>query len=183
MKITVIALSHKIEPWAQQAVDQFQKRFPGDWKLSIKELKPEDRSGGKPVEHLLAKEAERIRAAIPAGSLVVALDERGERLTSKALSDQLLKWHNASENLCLLIALLILTGCANSTPPSRPPIPANLSSPCPAIESFASQSWDDLMQSYMKMVIQYSECANKHDAIVDACLKLFKEKHYQLPEN
>lgn len=103
MKITIIALSHKIEPWAQQAVDQFQKRFPGDWKLSIKELKPEDRSGGKPVEHLLAKEAERIRAAIPAGSLVVALDERGERLTSKALSEQLLKWHNASENLCLLI--------------------------------------------------------------------------------
>lgn len=103
MKITIIALSHKIEPWAQQAVDQFQKRFPGDWKLSIKELKPEDRSGGKPVEHLLAKEAGRIRAAIPAGSLVVALDERGERLTSKALSEQLLKWHNASENLCLLI--------------------------------------------------------------------------------
>ena len=103
MKITIIALSHKIEPWAQQAVDQFQKRFPGDWKLSIKELKPEDRSGGKPVEHLLAKEAERIRAAIAAGCLVVALDERGERLTSKALADQLLTWHNASENLCLLI--------------------------------------------------------------------------------
>lgn len=103
MKITVIALSHKIEPWAQQAVDQFQKRFPGDWKLTIKELKPEDRSGGKPVEQVLAKEAERIRAAIPSGSLVVALDERGERLTSKALAEHLLKWHDASESLCLLI--------------------------------------------------------------------------------
>ncbi|HEY1059376.1 MAG TPA: 23S rRNA (pseudouridine(1915)-N(3))-methyltransferase RlmH [Limnobacter sp.] len=103
MKITVIALSHKIEPWAQQAVDQFQKRFPADWKLTIKELKPEDRAAGKPVDQILAKEAERIRAAIPNGSKVVALDERGERLTSKALADQLLKWHNASEQLTLLI--------------------------------------------------------------------------------
>lgn len=103
MKVTLIALSHKIEPWAQQAVDQFQKRFPNDWKLTIKELKPEDRTSGKPVELILAKEAERIRAAIPNGSLVVALDERGERLTSKALATQLLNWHNASESLCLLI--------------------------------------------------------------------------------
>jgi 23S rRNA (pseudouridine1915-N3)-methyltransferase len=103
LKTTVIALSHKIEPWAQQAVEQFQKRFPNDWKLSIKELKPEDRSSGKPVDQILAKEAERIRAAVPQGSLVVALDERGERLTSKALSAQLMKWHDASEHLCLLI--------------------------------------------------------------------------------
>ena len=84
-------------------MEQFQKRFPADWKLSIKELKPEDRSGGKPVEMVLAKEAERIRAAVPAGARVLALDERGERLGSKALADQLLKWHDASETLCLVI--------------------------------------------------------------------------------
>ncbi len=103
MKIHVIALSHKIEPWAQQAVDQFQKRFPNDWKLTIKELKPEDRSAGKPVDQILAKEAERILAAIPNGARVIALDERGERHTSKALAEQLQKWHNSSETLCLLI--------------------------------------------------------------------------------
>jgi hypothetical protein len=63
---------------------------------------------------------------------------------------------------------LILTGCASSTPPSRPPIPANLASPCPAVDSFTSTSWDDLMKSYLKLVIQYSECAQKLDAVVDA---------------
>lgn len=103
MKIQLIALSHKIEPWAQLAVEQFQKRFPNDWKLSIKELKPEDRTVGKPIEQILAKEAERIRAAIPIGSRVLALDERGERHTSKTLAEQLQKWHNSSESLCLLI--------------------------------------------------------------------------------
>lgn len=103
MKIHLIVLSHKIEPWAQAGVDQFIKRFPPEWKLTIKELKPEDRASGKPVEHILAKEAERIRQAIPAGSLVVALDERGVDHTSKSLAADLLKWHEAGEQLCLLI--------------------------------------------------------------------------------
>ncbi|WP_422243810.1 Rz1-like lysis system protein LysC [Zwartia sp.] len=62
---------------------------------------------------------------------------------------------------------MILTGCANSTPPSRPPIPANLASPCPAVVSFTSASWDELMKSYLKLVIQYSECAGKHAAVSD----------------
>ncbi|WP_422244102.1 Rz1-like lysis system protein LysC [Zwartia sp.] len=55
----------------------------------------------------------------------------------------------------------MLTGCASSTPPSRAPIPANLTSPCPALDGFNSSSWDDLMQSHLKLVIQYSECARK----------------------
>jgi 23S rRNA (pseudouridine1915-N3)-methyltransferase len=103
LKIQIIALSHKIEPWAQHAVEQFQKRFPSDWKLIIKELKPEDRSNGKSLNQLLAKEAERLRMAIPNGARVIALDERGKSYTSKALSEQLQKWHQNSETLCLLI--------------------------------------------------------------------------------
>ncbi|WP_435433364.1 Rz1-like lysis system protein LysC [Zwartia panacis] len=63
---------------------------------------------------------------------------------------------------------MILTGCASSTPPSRPPIPANLASPCPAVDSFTSTSWDELMKSYLKLVFQYSECAGKHAAVSDA---------------
>ncbi|WP_422245203.1 Rz1-like lysis system protein LysC [Zwartia sp.] len=61
---------------------------------------------------------------------------------------------------------MTLTGCASSTPPSRAPIPANLASPCPEVDSFTSTSWDDLMKSYLKLVIQYSECINKHHALV-----------------
>jgi hypothetical protein len=75
---------------------------------------------------------------------------------------------SSSTSHCLLIALLILTGCTSSTPPYRPPSPANLVSPCPAVDSFTSASWDDLMKSYLKLVIQYSECAGKHAAISEA---------------
>lgn len=103
MKLTIITLSHKLEPWAQQAVDQFVKRFPPDWKLEIKELKPEDRSTNKPIATLLESEASRIESSIPKGSRVIALDERGKALTSKQMANQLNAWHNQSESLCLVI--------------------------------------------------------------------------------
>lgn len=103
MKLHLVALSHKIEPWAQQAVDQFQKRFPPDWALTIKVLKPEDRASGKPTEQILAKEAERLRQAIPIGCRTIALDERGDHLGSKALADKLQAWHDQGESLCLVI--------------------------------------------------------------------------------
>lgn len=41
----------------------------------------------------------------------------------------------------------------------------NLTSPCPAVDSFTSPSWDELMKSYLKLVIQYSESASKHQAL------------------
>ena len=43
-----------------------------------------------------------------------------------------------------------------------------LASPCPAVDSFTSASWDDLMKGYLKLVIQYSECAGKNAAVSDA---------------
>lgn len=103
MKITLICLSHKIEPWAQQAVDQFIKRFPPDWKVEVKELKPEDRSKGKPIDKLLEIESERILKAIPKGSKVIAFDERGKSLTSAKLAQTLQQMHERSEALCLII--------------------------------------------------------------------------------
>ena len=45
-------------------------------------------------------------------------------------------------------------------------MPANLISPCPAVDSVTSTSWDDLMKSYLELVIQYSECASKHHALM-----------------
>lgn len=103
MKITLIALSHKIEPWAQQAVEQFSKRFPPDWPFEIKELKPEDRSKGRPIDKVLQIEAEKLGKAVPKNARIIALDERGQALTSVKMAEQLSTWHNQGEHLCLVI--------------------------------------------------------------------------------
>jgi 23S rRNA (pseudouridine1915-N3)-methyltransferase len=103
VKLTVIAFTHRPEPWVAEALEMYRKRFPPDWKAELIELKPEARQGSKTTEQILSAEAARLEQAIPKGSLRVVLDERGADLSTKAMADQLLRWHNESQQLTLII--------------------------------------------------------------------------------
>ncbi|MDH4115088.1 MAG: 23S rRNA (pseudouridine(1915)-N(3))-methyltransferase RlmH [Burkholderiaceae bacterium] len=96
MKITIVAVGQRQPAWAQSAVDDYLGRFPADFKVEIKEVKAEARSGkgNEPVQRLLAAEAARIRAASPADGLVVALDERGADWTTRQLATTLGRWRD-----------------------------------------------------------------------------------------
>lgn len=102
MKIAIVAVGQRQPRWADEAVDDFLKRFPPGFAVTIREVKAETRSG-QPLERLLAAEAERLRAAIPPGSIVVALDERGEDWTTARFAEQLVRWRDASEHVAFLI--------------------------------------------------------------------------------
>lgn len=102
MKIAIVAVGQRQPRWADQAVDDFLKRFPPGFAVTLREVKAETRSG-QPLERLLAAEAERLRAAIPIGSVVVALDERGEDWTTARFAEQLGRWRDASEPVAFLI--------------------------------------------------------------------------------
>lgn len=58
----------------------------------------EDRRGGG-----MAAEAELLSRAIPAGSVLVALDERGEQPGSPDLADRLAGWRDAARDVCFVI--------------------------------------------------------------------------------
>jgi 23S rRNA (pseudouridine1915-N3)-methyltransferase len=79
MKITMIAVGQRQPAWAQAAVNDYLARFPADFKVDLKEVKAEPRSGkgNDPIQRLMAAEAVRIRSVAPAGGRIVALDERG----------------------------------------------------------------------------------------------------------
>lgn len=103
MKLTLISLSHRIEDWAQQATQQYATRLPKDWKLHIKELKPEARTRGLSKAQILKTESDKILQAKPRDALLIGLDEKGQSLTSVALANQLETWHNQSQEVCLVI--------------------------------------------------------------------------------
>ena len=96
MKISIVAIGQRQPRWADEAVADLLKRFPADFPISLRELKPEPRDG-RPPERLRAAESERLRAALPAGCLTVALDERGRDLTSAAFAEQLGRWRDHGE--------------------------------------------------------------------------------------
>lgn len=103
LTITLITVSHKQPSWVNEAYQEYAKRLPSrELKLELKEIKPETREG-KTVEHAMQLEAEKIKAALPKGAHIIALDERGEDLTSIKLSKHLTHWQNEYQHLVLIV--------------------------------------------------------------------------------
>jgi hypothetical protein len=77
-----------------------------------------------------------------------------------------------ARNPCLLIAVLILSGCSLSQKLSERPIPlldASLAQPCPPLSNPGEASydaWQDWIQS--EVLKSYGECAARHAATVKA---------------
>jgi 23S rRNA (pseudouridine1915-N3)-methyltransferase len=102
MKLRVVALGHRMPAWIAAGWDDYGRRLPREFALSVVELKPEPRDRGKPVAQLLAVEADRIEAACK-GALVVALDERGQPWTTRALADHLGRWRDEGRDVVFVI--------------------------------------------------------------------------------
>ena len=102
MKLLIVAVGLRVPDWAQTAWDDYAKRFPPEIKVELKAVKTEAR-GSKTLETLYAAERSRIEAAIPKGSRVVALDERGTSLTTSTLATRLKNWQLESDDVALVI--------------------------------------------------------------------------------
>jgi 23S rRNA (pseudouridine1915-N3)-methyltransferase len=102
MRLLIVAVGLKVPDWAQTAWDDYAKRFPFEIKVELKAVKTEPR-GSKTLETLYAGERARIEAAIPKGTRMVALDERGTNLTTKALAGRLTDWQLTGGDVALVI--------------------------------------------------------------------------------
>ncbi len=103
MRITVIAVGQRQPAWVDAAVDDYLARFPNEFKVDLKQLKAESRSGNVPLARALAAEAARIRAAVPGGALLIALDEHGKDWSTQQLAEHLQRWRDASEEVAFAI--------------------------------------------------------------------------------
>lgn len=102
MKLLVVAVGLRVPGWAQTAWDDYAKRFPPELRVELKAVKTEPRSS-KTVDTLLAAERRRIESALPKGTHVVALDERGTALTTAALATRLKTWQMQGGDVALVI--------------------------------------------------------------------------------
>ena len=103
MHITIGAVGQKLPSWAQTAVEDYLARFPRDFTVSVKEVRAEARAGGKPVAQVMAAEAERIERAIPAGDVLVAMDEHGRDMTTMDFARKLNGWKNEGSGVTFII--------------------------------------------------------------------------------
>jgi 23S rRNA (pseudouridine1915-N3)-methyltransferase len=103
MKLTIIAVGTRMPDWVLSAWDDYAKRFPADWSLNLKEIKPEPRSSGKTPAQMMSAEAKRIQAAIPDQAIAIVLDEKGRDLTTQGLATQLGLWQDLGQTVALIV--------------------------------------------------------------------------------
>lgn len=85
MKVSLIAVgrpSSLLEP----AIREFESRAGRYWKLESMDVSAEKASKNRPVGDVLAAEAERILAAVPDGTEIVAMTRTGTRWDSRDLA-------------------------------------------------------------------------------------------------
>lgn len=102
MKICISCVGIRQPDWATEAIDDFLKRFPKDFPVAIRAVKPEAR-GSKTTQRIMQAEASRLTEAAIKGSYFIAMDERGVEMTSEAFARFLGEKHDAGENLTFFI--------------------------------------------------------------------------------
>jgi 23S rRNA (pseudouridine1915-N3)-methyltransferase len=103
MKLLVVAIGQRVPDWAQTAWDDYAKRFPPEIKLELKAIKTEPRTNNKNTAALMLAESERIETAIPKGTRIVVLDERGKHTSTVQLAARLTEWQLGATDVALVI--------------------------------------------------------------------------------
>jgi 23S rRNA (pseudouridine1915-N3)-methyltransferase len=89
--------------WVAAGYREYAKRLPGHVRLELHELSAGKRGKSVDIARVVREEGERLLAAVPKGSRVVALDREGRLLDTvqlaKALNDQLAR----GSDLALLV--------------------------------------------------------------------------------
>lgn len=89
MRITLAAVGRLKSGPEKDLFDKYARLLR--WELDLREVEEKQRL---PVSALREKEAARLLDCCPAGAVIVALDERGKGLSSRAFADLLGRWRD-----------------------------------------------------------------------------------------
>ena len=103
MKLVIAAVGTRMPGWVETGYAEFAKRLPRDCPMELIEVKAEPRTTGKTAAAMMAAEAERLRAALPARRRLVVLDEHGEDLTTRQLAERMQKWMQMGDDVAFVI--------------------------------------------------------------------------------
>ena len=107
MKLCIAAVGTRMPAWVDAAYADYSKRMPRELPLELLAVKAEPRTEGKPVEAMLAAEAQRLRAALRSHAgercRLIALDERGAEITTRGLTVKLESWMGEGDDVAFLI--------------------------------------------------------------------------------
>jgi len=103
VRIHLVTVGQRPPAWVVAGYRDYARRLAAGTRLCLVEIPLAKRGRHADVERLRAQEGERMLAAIPKGSRVVALDIGGRAWTSEALAGRLDAWLQDGRDVCLLV--------------------------------------------------------------------------------
>ena len=106
MKLSVVAVGHRLPDWQESGFNEYARRMPRDMLLTLTELKPEarrDEPGSSAATRVLEKEALRIEAALQKDVIKIVLDDTGKAVTTQQLAQRLARWRDDARDVAFVI--------------------------------------------------------------------------------
>jgi len=98
----VIAIGTRMPTWVRSACDEYLRRLRGGLAVALTEIEPATRRAGG-AGQAVAREGERLLAALLPSDHVIVLDEHGRELTTRELAGWLGSRMQQGEDLAFLI--------------------------------------------------------------------------------
>lgn len=102
-KITIVACGNKMPAWVNEAANEFLKRLQDNLLFNIVEIPLIKRTKSSNLSQIIEKEAALMKAAIPAGSHLVALEIQGKTFSSEQFATKFAALQQITSHLCILI--------------------------------------------------------------------------------
>lgn len=103
MHIRLLAVGDRQPGWVDDAFQSYAGRLPRDWRFRLDVIPTARRGKSDDGQRAMLDEGERLLGKLGGDEQLVLLDERGKRLSSKALAKRLQDWQNDGRDVAFVI--------------------------------------------------------------------------------
>ena len=103
MRIHLLAIGSKMPDWVNTATDEYLSRMPPHCRVVTHEITAEKRTKTADLKKIRELEGDKLLAAIPASSWVIALDVLGKAWSTEQLAQNLNTWMVGGRDVALLV--------------------------------------------------------------------------------
>ena len=103
MLIHLIAVGTRMPSWVEDGYSEYAKRMPPESKIKLVEIAAGKRGKNSDIKRLTQQEGEKMLAAIPKNTKVIALDVLGKACSTEDLAQELKAWQGSGQDVAILI--------------------------------------------------------------------------------
>src|SRR3990167_7758604 len=96
-----LAVVGRLRPYYRQAADGYARRLRRFWPPEELEIREAGQAGNVVAQR--REEGKRLRAVLPAESMVIVLDGEGRAWSSEQVAERLARWRDGGRTVCFVI--------------------------------------------------------------------------------